>query len=115
MIWYIACWPDTQSLCYRAMRSRPAINGRADGRASFLRAPDTVAPPVALEPDNSPYRSPRCPGSRRASAGPLCPPRAPPPPALLGHLAKLDHDLGENVLAEGAVWHRRPDRLRFHR
>ena len=27
------------------------------------------------------YRSPRCPGSRRASAGPLCPPRAPPPPA----------------------------------
>src|SRR5437899_1148290 len=31
-----------------------AENDRADGRASFLRAPDTVAPPVALEPDNSP-------------------------------------------------------------
>src|SRR6266446_3333624 len=35
-----------------------AENDRADGRASFLRAPDTVAPPVALEPDNSPYRAP---------------------------------------------------------
>ncbi len=87
-------WPRGRSISpiarwARAMRSRPAIStrrmigltDRADGRASFLRAPDTVAPPIALEPDNSPYRSPRCPGSRRASAGPLCPPRAPPPPA----------------------------------
>src|SRR6266566_1248587 len=55
------------------MRSRPAIStrrmigltDRADGRASFLRAPDTVAPPVALEPDNSPYRSPRSPATKR--------------------------------------------------
>src|SRR6266404_6923478 len=36
-----------------------AENDRADGRASFLRAPDTVAPPVALEPDNSPFSGPR--------------------------------------------------------
>src|SRR6266446_2919111 len=42
-----------------------AENDRADGRASFLRAPDTVAPPVALEPDNSPYRSPRSPATKR--------------------------------------------------
>src|SRR6266550_1565403 len=42
-----------------------AENDRADGRASFLRAPDTVAPPVALEPDNSPYRSSETRGSRR--------------------------------------------------
>src|SRR5258707_7804988 len=31
---------------------------------------------------------------------------------LLGHLAKLDHDLGENVLAEGAV--QLPHRARNH-
>src|SRR6266446_5222161 len=57
----------------RAMRSRPAIStrrmigltDRADGRASFLYAPDAVAPPVALEPDNSPYRSPRSPATKR--------------------------------------------------
>src|SRR5258708_5760834 len=42
-----------------------AENDRADGRASFLRAPDTVAPPVALEPDNSPYRAPGFPGNER--------------------------------------------------
>src|SRR5438132_8017663 len=42
-----------------------AENDRADGRASFLRAPDTVAPPVALEPDNSPYRSPRSLATKR--------------------------------------------------
>src|SRR3989475_9545697 len=55
------------------MRSRPAIStrrmigltDRADGRASFLRAPDTVAPPVALEPDNSPSRAPGFPGNER--------------------------------------------------
>src|SRR2546429_8272187 len=42
-----------------------AENDRADGRASFLRAPDTVAPPVALEPDNSPSRAPGFPGNER--------------------------------------------------
>src|SRR5260370_12218163 len=71
-------WPRGRSISpiarwARAMRSRPAIStrrmigltDRADGRASFLRAPDTVAPPVALEPDNSPYRSPRSPATKR--------------------------------------------------